>query len=660
MKTSSKTLLAALLALPGFVLTAEAVPRIGYVYPAGGKAGSSFEIEIGGQRLGEPLDVLVSGEGVRATIRDHNKLPPAAVIRDYRDKLNAIKPALRKVADQPGLSPTSAYLKMERLLAEAELSEKKIWQIDLYSRQRADKKRQLNTQIGETVRARIDIEAKAEPGIRYCRLLTKSGLSNPLRFVVGTHREGNEPEPWVFDLAGYVGARSGKTKPPVDENRTILTPATINGRILPGEVDEFTFRASEGEQVVISLQARNLIPYLADAVPGWFQAVMSLHDPDGKEIAFVDDYRFDPDPVLFYKIPRDGNYRIRIHDSIYRGREDFVYRLTVGELPFLTGIFPLGGPAGGKVNVKLSGGNLSEGALENYPLPEKPGIIGISVPGEDSRSNALPFHVDDSPEEAEREPNDRMGAVHAIDVPGLVNGSIGKPGDVDFYRVQASGGRPLTAEIFARRLGSPLDANLTVFDTYGKHIAFNGGLASPPAGPTPHHADARVTVKIPGGGACFVRVADTQHRGGSAFAYRLKFTQGEPAVALRAVPSSINAKPGGTAKLTVHALRLDGFEGQIKLELKDAPVGFELKSGGVIAASEEKTQVTIGVTGSPTDGPVKIALQGSSGGDGRGRATFDVVPAEDMMQAFIWRHLVPVDALWVDVRTPPVRPAPAR
>ena len=37
---------------------------------------------------------------------------------------------------------------------------------------------------------------------------------------------------------------------------------------------------------------------------------------------------------------------IEINDAIYRGREDFVYRITIGELPFVTSIFPLGGPAG--------------------------------------------------------------------------------------------------------------------------------------------------------------------------------------------------------------------------------------------------------------------------------------------------------------------------
>jgi hypothetical protein len=33
----------------------------------------------------------------------------------------------------------------------------------------------------------------------------------------------------------------------------------------------------------------------------------------------------------------------RSRDALYRGREDFVYRIAIGELPFVTDIFPLGG-----------------------------------------------------------------------------------------------------------------------------------------------------------------------------------------------------------------------------------------------------------------------------------------------------------------------------
>ena len=38
--------------------------------------------------------------------------------------------------------------------------------------------------------------------------------------------------------------------------------------------------------------------------------------------------------------------------------------------------------------------------------------------------------------------------------------------------------------------------------------------------------------------------------------------------------------------------------------------------------------------------------------------THNALPAEDMMQAFAYRHLVPADSLLIDVRTPPEKPVP--
>ncbi len=108
-------------------------------------------------------------------------------------------------------------------------------------------------------------------------------------------------------------------------------------------MNRYRFEAHKGQRLVITTRARQLVPYIADAVPGWFQPVMALYDAKGKEIAYDDDYRFNPDPTILVEVPHDGEYVLTITDAIYRGREDFVYRITLGELPFVTSIFPLGG-----------------------------------------------------------------------------------------------------------------------------------------------------------------------------------------------------------------------------------------------------------------------------------------------------------------------------
>ena len=81
---------------------------------------------------------------------------------------------------------------------------------------------------------------------------------------------------------------------PTAVNATVDLPVVLNGQIMPGQVDRYPFRARRGQKLVIAVEARHLIPYLADAVPGWFQAVAALYDAKGDELAVADHYRFIP------------------------------------------------------------------------------------------------------------------------------------------------------------------------------------------------------------------------------------------------------------------------------------------------------------------------------------------------------------------------------
>lgn len=632
-------------------------PRINYIYPAGGQQGTTFEVVMGGQYLDGPVGVVSSGGGIQAEILEHDKPPPQQAINDIREKLREMQSKMRSLRKGGNLPPQEVLPAIRRLLREAELTEKDLRHLAEYDRKRNDPKQQQNAQIAETVRVRITLAGDAEPGLRHCRLKTSSGLSNPLRFAIGQQPEVREAEPALtFDFESYSGgfparkksARATTVTPPV------TLPATINGRIQPGEVDNFTFHARQGEQIVLAVQARNLIPYLADAVPGWFQAVVSLHDTSGREVAFADGYRFDPDPVLFYKIPDEGDYRIEVRDSIYRGRDDFVYRITVGELPFLTGIMPLGARAGSTSDITFQGGNLGAKKTQRYTAPDHPGIVSLHATNASWFSNAIPFQIDTLPEEQEREPNNRLSGANEVKPPIIVNGRVDEPGDVDFFRVKGLGNKLMVFEIFARRLGSPLDSNLTVFDADGKSLASNDDNEDPASGLTTHHADSRVMVKLPASGECFVRVADTQNQGSFSHGYRLKITPAQPGFALRVTPSSLNARPGGSARFTVHAVRINGFDGEIALRLK-GPEGFELKNAKV-PAGQDHAEVSLSVpSATPGDAPVPVAIQGVAR-IGSTATIVDAVPAEDMMQAFIYRHLVPVDSLLVDVRTPPEKP----
>ena len=102
-----------------------------------------------------------------------------------------------------------------------------------------------------------------------------------------------------------------------------------------------------------------------------------------------------------------------------------------------------------------------------------------------------------------------------------------------------------------------------------------------------------------------------------------------------------------SAPLTVFALRRDGFTNAITLDLKNAPAGFSL-SGARIADGQDKAQFTLKAPTQPREEPVALTIAGQAVIAGK-TVTHDAAPAEDLMQAFFYRHLVPSKELAVAV-----------
>lgn len=372
-----------------------------------------------------------------------------------------------------------------------------------------------------------------------------------------------------------------------------------------------------------------------------------MYDAQDREVAYADDYRFSPDPVLLYEVPAEGEYEVEIRDSIYRGREDFVYRITIGELPFVTSVFPLGGTAGQRVTVDLEGWNLPTGTMvKECEKRDGGGGIADLMDHASSVVNSPCFAVDTLAECLERESNDSPATAQKL-VPGvIVNGRIQQSGDRDVFCFEGRAGSEIVAEVLARRLGSPLDSVLRLTDVAGRQLAFNDDREDKGDGLATHHADSLVHLVLPADGMYYLHLGDAQNKGGSEYGYRLRVSPPRPDFELRIVPSSVNLRGGTTVPLTVYALRKDGFQGDISLALRDAPSGFSLS--GWVPAGPDRVQVTLTAPATPTSEPICLSLEGRATIEGR-EVVRPVVPADDRMQAFFYRHLVPAQELRVAV-----------
>jgi hypothetical protein len=624
-------------------------PHIGYVYPAGGRQGTSFQAVVGGQILNGATNAYVSGRGVQAAVLEYTKPLTQKEVNELRQKL-------KELQDKRAAAQTN---RNEYVPAEARASTNAVWTAedqtmirDIREKLAASQKRQANPAIAETVALRITLAANAELGEHELRLETPLGLSNPLIFCVGQEPEFAEKA--ATEIKEAEPRRGTQTKPARTE-MSITLPATVNGQIMPGGVARYRFQARSGQHLVMAVTARELIPYLADAVPGWFQASLSLCDAQGHELAYADHFRFHPDPMLYYEVPKDGDYVVEIRDTLYRGREDFVYRVTIGELPFLTDVFPLGAPVGGSTTVKLSGWNLPVDSMTQFF--KATGNYSVFAHGGGRISNHVPFVVDTLAELFDAGTNNSPSTAEPVSPPIIINGRIGKPGEWRVYSFAGYAGQEIVAEVLARRLGSPLDSVLKLTDAAGRQLAFNDDYEDKAAGLETHHADSYFRVRLPANGTYYLYLGDAQHQGGPEYAYRLRISPPRPDFELRVVPSSINVRGGASVPFTVYAVRKDGFARGITLVLKNAPEGFTL-SGGEIPPNEDKVRLTLTAPPASFDGPLTLDLEGQAIIAGR-VVTRPGVPAEEMMQAFAYQHLVPAKEWKVSVSDRIIARSPA-
>lgn len=671
-----------LLLLPGPWLDAQpktggrAAPRLGYVYPAGAQRGTEVHISVGGQNLDASAISYFSAIGLTARVLDYERPLNQKELVDLRERIEQLQK--KKRADK-----TSFTADDERSLAE------------LSATMARRNNRQALPGLSETVTLAVTVAPDAPLGPHELRLKTGGGLSNPLIFEVGTLPEFTAPvvTPTTARPANERRGNNGNAPPPARKPTVlpVTLPALVNGQILPGEIDHLRFSARAGQQLTVAASARALIPYLADAVPGWFQATLCLRDAAGHELAYADDFQHRPDPVLVCTIPADGDYTVEIKDAIYRGREDFVYRVALGELPYIQSVFPLGANHLTPTAITLTGWNLPTKALSVDPRHQPPALMQLSVKNHGHASNTVRFLTSDLPEQLETEtdfappavastasitananenknprpaPIVNANATTTLARPGIVHGRIDRPDDRDVFTFTARAGEQIVAEIHARRLGSPLDSTLTITDDTGATVASNDDYDDPAEGLLTHQADSRLLATLPRDGVYQLTVTDRQHRGGPEYGYRLTLRAPRADFALRVTPSAVNVPLGGTVPITVFAHREDGFTGAIELGLRHAPAGFRL-SGATIPAGQNSVMLTLTAptTLAPDAGITPLQLIGRAALDGQS-AVRTATAADDTMQAFLYRHLVPAQR-WSAVVTgragPPLRlvdPAP--
>ena len=378
--------------------------------------------------------------------------------------------------------------------------------------------------------------------------------------------------------------------------------------------DSFTFALKKDARLICEVTAQRIGSLL--------DSYLVLQDADGAEVAnsgLGDGF----DSILDYTALETGKYTLHIRDIRYKGGNGYDYRLSIGELPYLETIFPLGGRRGTENTITVTGANLE--TVTSIQVS-----IGTETPtGEQSlrvqtpsglATNARPFSIGNWAEMAEIEPNNTADKATAVTTPITLNGKIDKSGDVDRFSFEIAEPQLLVFEVEARKLSSNLDALLTLYgpkksmeEEASKEMAWNGEKEQVlMVNDDASSADARIDWNFVEAGKYSITIRDLNNQGGETYPYRLNIRPLEPNCQLSVVALDNRNRPsamdnprvsrGGSVTMQVDVVRLDQFKGPIRLLCPDLPKTFDV-SPTLIGVGQNRALLTVTA---PWDAPLGL------------------------------------------------------
>jgi hypothetical protein len=444
------------------------------------------------------------------------------------------------------------------------------------------------------------------------------GLSNPRIFVVGSQNESRETEP-----------NNDPDKP------NELVPDRIVNGVIGGDtdVDIFRFQGKRGQHIVATCRAADLDSRLS--------AVIELLGADGRRLAYAREERRH-DPMVDVILPEDGRYLLKVHDFLFRGGPEYVYRLSAGSLPYIDYVMPPAGVPGTTGTFTLFGRNLPGGqparvTVEGRPLekleveislPSIPPVApahttlgsvaaGVKVVSwvlktPAGESNPVLIQLAPSVPVIEKEPNDTAATAQAITAPGEFAGQFQSPGDTDYLTFHANAGQVFYIDVFADRVRSTADPYLVleqvVRDAKGKASTTritsmdddNSNIA--PAVFDTRTDDPTYRFQVPADGTYGIQLRDRsfESRGDPRMVYRVSIRPEEPDFQLVVLPQypkqgsiqavstwALGLRKGDSRDVQILVLRKDGFREPIEVWAEDLPHGVSCR--GAALASNAKT-----------------------------------------------------------------------
>jgi hypothetical protein len=423
---------------------------------------------------------------------------------------------------------------------------------------------------------KITCDPDALPGIRDFRVWTPHGVSTVGQLVIAR-------EPLVSEVL---------ENDTVDKAQSVPLPATICGTIEKGEdLDFYKIRIDQPGAWTFHMTSQRLQNRLHD-MQTRVDPMITLRNISGSTIASSDN-SFAGDPLMHVQIDTAGEYLLEVRDVRYQGNADWTYAVECSARPFGLVAKPLAVAQGITGNLQVVGLGLGADAMATYgPIAsansriEQIAPVIASVP-----LNALQVLVSADP--IANEPSGAPSAEATqgaeavpmqVAIPSVVCGNIDAPEQADRFRFEAKAQQRLSFEVFARRLGSQLDAKLRILNSEGNALSeaddstFDRVLSS----------DATLeNWTAPADGMFTVEIRDLHGRGGSNYPYALQIKPSEPYFLLEADTDKTPLAAGSASVIYVKAQRRNGFTGEIQLGVEGLPPGVRAECGRILAGKPD-------------------------------------------------------------------------
>ena len=395
----------------------------------------------------------------------------------------------------------------------------------------------------------VALDATIAPGYYHLRIVTEGGVSLP----------------------AIIGVDKLPQKPLAKEAEAL--PIALHGTATGSTVTEAAFVGKAGLKVMVEVEAERLGSKLRPVVHLYtskkLQLAWSWPTP-----SLLGDTRLEA------TLPEDGTYTVAVHDAEYAGAAPGFFRLKIGQWNYADRVFPPIVGTNAK-SVELLGNTATKLELTSDRNPFQP----LPWPAEGVWSGPRPYvETSSRPELLAEDGLSGMLKVGSF----AISDRLTKPFEEIKFRVPVVPNTKVRFEVFAERLGSPLDVALVIRDD--KDNVFARVEDGP--GTLDPVLEYAVPDKVT---AVFVGVVDTQGNVGPQAAFRLTVdpvsANGPPPDFRLFTPSQRMALPaGGRWVLPVFAERR-GYLGRIELSASGLPSGVKLE-GTAIAADGDGTLVT--------------------------------------------------------------------